>query len=150
MTDDKRRELNRQRQAAYRARQRDADRERARIQGAPEGWDARRGDPVIFDPAPWKQHGLCIGTSVEIWFPERGDETRQQKALCAGCPVKWQCLRYSLDGLDRHGIWGGTSERDRRAIRAGRHRLSPDVIRLNARAEARYLPEDVWQAKEGA
>ncbi|MEZ5311676.1 MAG: WhiB family transcriptional regulator [Microthrixaceae bacterium] len=36
--------------------------------------------------------------------------------VCATCPVKTQCLEYALANRIDHGVWGGTSERERRRI----------------------------------
>ena len=44
------------------------------------------------------------------------------KAVCAGCPVREACLEFALANDERWGVWGGTSERQRRAMRAVRVR----------------------------
>jgi len=106
----------------------------------------------LFRRAPWMRFGACVGMPTDEFYPERGamDQVEQARAVCADCPVKWQCLDYAIAMTDRNGIWGGKSERERRAIRGGHSPLSRKAVTINARAEARYLPEDVWQAKEGA
>ena len=38
------------------------------------------------------------------------------KVVCIGCPVQRECLEYALDNGE-YGVWGGTSERERRRIR---------------------------------
>lgn len=38
------------------------------------------------------------------------------KKICSGCPVQPACLAYALDAKVGHGVWGGTSERERRRI----------------------------------
>jgi WhiB family redox-sensing transcriptional regulator len=44
----------------------------------------------------------------------------QAKSVCARCPVRAECLAYALDnGLD-HGIFGGATEAERRAVRRAR------------------------------
>jgi WhiB family redox-sensing transcriptional regulator len=64
---------------------------------------------------------LCANTpglTDEAFFPERGESTREAKAICRQCPVRDQCLEY---GLGEHfGIWGGTSGRERQRIRRQR------------------------------
>ena len=42
------------------------------------------------------------------------------KALCAGCPVRTECLEYALCDPDTEGVWGGTSLCQRRTLREGR------------------------------
>jgi len=69
----------------------------------------------------WRHDAACRDTDPELFFPvtERGPGARQTaeaKAVCARCPVADRCLRYAVDsGLD-HGIFGGTTETERRAL----------------------------------
>ena len=65
----------------------------------------------------WQPLGLCSQTDPEVFFPEKGGSTRSAKEVCNSCEVKPQCLKYALDNDERFGIWGGTSERDRRKLR---------------------------------
>lgn len=52
------------------------------------------------------------------WFhPERGESTREAKAVCATCAVRIDCLRWAINTYQRFGVWGGASERERRRIR---------------------------------
>ena len=44
-------------------------------------------------------------------------QTEQAKAVCARCPVRAQCLEYALDNALDHGIYGGTTESERRTLR---------------------------------
>ncbi|MGH9194816.1 MAG: WhiB family transcriptional regulator, partial [Acidimicrobiia bacterium] len=37
--------------------------------------------------------------------------------VCTQCPVALECLRYALANREQFGIWGGTSERERRKLR---------------------------------
>ena len=39
------------------------------------------------------------------------------KEICGTCKVKDQCLNHALQNHISHGVWGGTSERQRRRIR---------------------------------
>jgi WhiB family transcriptional regulator, redox-sensing transcriptional regulator len=73
----------------------------------------------------WRQRAACRDQDPELFFPvsEIGPGARQAdraKAVCARCPVRTACLEYALDnGLD-HGIFGGTTETERRALRRAR------------------------------
>jgi hypothetical protein len=58
--------------------------------------------------------------SKHIFFPERGDDDRPGKRICSTCPVKAFCLEYAIEAGEKHGIWGGTSERQRRSMRRER------------------------------
>jgi WhiB family redox-sensing transcriptional regulator len=68
----------------------------------------------------WRLEGLCAETDPEAFFPEKGGSTRDAKRVCAGCPVRLECLEYALGNDERFGIWGGLSERERRRVRLQR------------------------------
>lgn len=68
----------------------------------------------------WQRAGLCFGQGTELWFPPRGTPIPQiakAKAICKQCPIRQKCLDYALWHGDRHGIWGGTTEMERRRMR---------------------------------
>lgn len=73
-------------------------------------------------PQPWIAQGACHGKDPDLFFPGQGESTREAKAVCAGCPVREQCLDYALEHGEKFGIWGGTSERERRRLRTQRRR----------------------------
>lgn len=64
--------------------------------------------------------GLCAQTDPEAFFPEKGESTAAAKRTCLACDVRVECLQWALDTGERFGVWGGKSERERRAIRAAR------------------------------
>jgi WhiB family transcriptional regulator, redox-sensing transcriptional regulator len=68
----------------------------------------------------WQARALCAEVGGELFFPTKGGSTLAAKRICAACPVKAQCLDYALSlpkDLDRDGILGGLSVRERRALR---------------------------------
>jgi WhiB family redox-sensing transcriptional regulator len=70
--------------------------------------------------ASWQNYANCLGVDPDLFFPERGASTREAKEVCRGCVVTENCLEYALANGDKFGIWGGTSERERRRIRRAR------------------------------
>lgn len=68
----------------------------------------------------WFAEAACRGRRKEIFFPTRGETTAPAKTICAGCPVRAECLDYALANHEHHGIWGGTSEQERRNMRRRR------------------------------
>ena len=79
---------------------------------------------VIMTPADlaelrWQDKALCAQVDPEIFFPEKGGSVRDPKRICGMCDVRAECLDYALTHEDagRFGIWGGTSERERRTLR---------------------------------
>lgn len=68
----------------------------------------------------WQDLAVCAQTDPASFFPSKGESTREAKAICGGCEARPDCLEYALDNDIRHGIWGGTSERERKKLRQGR------------------------------
>jgi WhiB family redox-sensing transcriptional regulator len=69
----------------------------------------------------WREYAACRDADPELFFPvsEVGPGARQvaaAKAVCAGCPVRARCLDYAVDNALDHGVFGGTTERDRRTL----------------------------------
>ena len=78
---------------------------------------------------PFDGSQLCAQTDPELWFPTADNQTgKTAKSLCRKCPWKEQCLTYALHH-DLTGIWGATTERERRGIRKS----------LGIRAQPMYL-----------
>jgi WhiB family transcriptional regulator, redox-sensing transcriptional regulator len=65
----------------------------------------------------WFAEAECRGAPQHIFYPHRGEPTEAAKAICARCPVSVECLAYALDHGEQIGVWGGASERERRAMR---------------------------------
>jgi WhiB family redox-sensing transcriptional regulator len=76
----------------------------------------------------WRRAAACLGHDVSVFFPEDGDHeesTARAKAVCATCPVQPRCLQHALDYREHNGIWGGTTEAERRRIlRQQRRRIA--------------------------
>lgn len=63
-----------------------------------------------------------MGKDPDIWFPGRSkgpNGANEAKAICAGCPVRKECLDYALENEMEYGIWGGTSPTERRRMTNG-------------------------------
>ena len=78
----------------------------------------------------WQVDAACRGMMADpenkdLFYPERGSSTKEPKKICASCPVKKECLDYGLMKGEKFGIWGGTSERERRKIRKERTKADP-------------------------
>ncbi len=69
---------------------------------------------------PWRDAAACRG-STQIFFPEQGGNWKDPKELCMSCPVRVECLDFALRSGEKHGIWGGKSERQRREMRQVAH-----------------------------
>jgi WhiB family redox-sensing transcriptional regulator len=67
----------------------------------------------------WMSDGACVDEDPDLWFPEKGKPT-EAKLICACCQVRDRCLDYAIEHNEVHGIWAGTTEKDRRRIRRER------------------------------
>jgi hypothetical protein len=77
----------------------------------------------------WRAKAACAAPTVdpELFFPEAGEGWKavQAKQVCSGCSVRTSCLHEALtgpqaQGEDVYGIFGGTSQAERRRLR-GQH-----------------------------
>lgn len=74
----------------------------------------------------WEQ-AACQTADPELFFPVAGGgagvaEIARAKAVCSRCPVRTRCLDYAIESGQAHGVWGGTTVDERRAIAARRRR----------------------------
>ncbi|MFD3619522.1 WhiB family transcriptional regulator [Streptomyces sp. NPDC058676] len=79
----------------------------------------------------WRDHAACRQEDPDLFFPIGSTgpalvQQEQAKAVCRRCPVREPCLQWALDTGQTLGVWGGTSENERRALRrrAGSRRNS--------------------------
>lgn len=72
----------------------------------------------------WTASASCGAGHVapDALFAE-GSAQREARTVCFGCPVRLQCLADALDSRTDFGVWGGMTERERRALL----RRRPDV-----------------------
>ncbi len=81
---------------------------------------AREAGPYragLFDRAPWMSVAACRGMDTEQFYPPRGGDVAGPRAVCADCPVRQECRDYAIAHGDPFGIWGGTTGKQRRAVR---------------------------------
>jgi WhiB family redox-sensing transcriptional regulator len=71
----------------------------------------------------WRADAACTGMDVNLWFLPRSVHPAQALEVCAGCPVREQCLDAALleEGTaSPHGVRGGLTAAQR--MRLGRQR----------------------------
>lgn len=75
----------------------------------------------------WKIHGRCAThPNSDLWYPDTGRDSERAQQLCAECPVREQCYQHAITRPERYGIWGGTTETERRRITAQQARNTPN------------------------
>ncbi|MBI4728650.1 MAG: WhiB family transcriptional regulator [Acidobacteria bacterium] len=70
----------------------------------------------------------CRGADPNLFFApnhaekkeEREEREATAKGLCGECPARGACLDFALATREPHGVWGGLTEIERRAILAKR------------------------------
>ena len=72
--------------------------------------------------ADWTARAACKGTDPDELFVQGAAQNRA-KLICRGCTVRTECLADALDNRIEFGVWGGMTERERRALL----RRRPDV-----------------------
>lgn len=65
--------------------------------------------------AGWRDRAACRGMSPNVFHPENHAPKawREARAICAGCEVRVECLRFAVDTGEMHGVWGGMSPKER-------------------------------------
>src|SRR5690606_30540313 len=70
----------------------------------------------------WTARAACRNADPDALFVQGAAQNRA-KLICRGCPVRTECLADALDNRIEFGVWGGMTERERRALL----RRRPDV-----------------------
>jgi WhiB family transcriptional regulator, redox-sensing transcriptional regulator len=75
----------------------------------------------------WQHNAACLTEDPELFFPIGSTgpavwQAEEAKTVCRRCPVMTQCLTWALDTGIEHGVWGGQTEEERRALRRRRAR----------------------------
>lgn len=72
------------------------------------------------DAAEWRDLAACQGLDVRLFYPDSGQRSGPAISVCSGCRVRAACLEHALATGEAHGVWGGATEDERRAIRRAR------------------------------
>ena len=70
----------------------------------------------------WRTSSACSDTDPSLFFPVGTtgpalEQIASAKAVCDTCDAKEPCLQFALSTNQDSGIWGGTSEEERRQLR---------------------------------
>lgn len=88
-----------------------------------------------WDSDEWREDASCRTSHPDLFFPigasqSAVDLVEAAKAVCNECLVRPACLEFALVTNQESGVWGGTSEEERRRLRRNwladrrRHRLA--------------------------
>ena len=70
----------------------------------------------------WRVNAACRDTDPELFFPigttgPAIDQIESAKEVCVGCMARGDCLDFAIATNQDSGVWGGTTEDERRSIR---------------------------------
>jgi WhiB family transcriptional regulator, redox-sensing transcriptional regulator len=70
----------------------------------------------------WWSRAACLTSDPDLFFPVSSSgpalsQVRRAKAICARCEIRQPCFDYALESGPIQGIWGGTTEEERRRFR---------------------------------
>lgn len=77
---------------------------------------------IEWDIDDWRDNAACRDTDPDLFFPigttgPAIDQIDSAKAVCLTCEAQDACLEFALATNQESGIWGGTSEEERRRLR---------------------------------
>lgn len=70
----------------------------------------------------WRPTAACRDLDTNLFFPvgvtgPAVDQIEAAKSICQGCSVQADCLEFALATNQEAGVWGGTTEDERRVLR---------------------------------
>jgi WhiB family redox-sensing transcriptional regulator len=79
-------------------------------------------EPYQIEQDDWRDHAACRDTNPDLFFPVGTtgpaiEQIDQAKAVCNECESQSACLEFALITNQDSGVWGGTSEEERRKLR---------------------------------
>lgn len=92
----------------------------------------------------WQAMGECRSIADDTWFPESTDAEHRVAAVtrCSFCPVRRSCLAFALSEGEDYGIWGGTTDVQRDALRVD---LADGVPVVDVLDSATIRPAYLWR-----
>ncbi|MDO4612782.1 MAG: WhiB family transcriptional regulator [Actinomycetaceae bacterium] len=69
----------------------------------------------VNDDQTWAARALCANDEPDALFVQ-GAAQRQVRSRCFACEVRLECLADALQSEANFGVWGGLTERERRAM----------------------------------
>lgn len=80
----------------------------------------------------WRHEAACRTHDPEVFFPIGSSgpalvQVERAKRICRSCPALEPCLEWAVESGQEAGVWGATSEDERRALRRQRTRTARTV-----------------------
>jgi WhiB family transcriptional regulator, redox-sensing transcriptional regulator len=75
----------------------------------------RQGGTDVSD-IEWQLRAACRPEPIERFYANDPEDVRSALEICRGCPVRVECLEAAVARGEWFGVWGGTTERERRRL----------------------------------
>jgi WhiB family redox-sensing transcriptional regulator len=77
---------------------------------------------IDWDGDFWRERVSCRDTDPDLFFPigstgQAVEQIEAAKAVCRSCDAQSECLEFALATNQESGVWGATSEEERRKLR---------------------------------
>lgn len=77
---------------------------------------------IEWDTDDWRKNAACRDTDPDLFFPvgttgQAVDQIEAARGVCFACDAREDCLEFALATNQESGVWGGTSEEERRKLR---------------------------------
>jgi hypothetical protein len=110
----------------------------------PELTDDQRAELAAHVLDGWQTMGECRSVADDTWFPDTAQTVLRATAVarCGFCPVRRSCLAYALSEGEDYGIWGGTTDVQRDALRVD---LADGVPVVDVLDSATIRPAYLWR-----
>ena len=89
----------------------------------------------------WHAEAACKGADTNLFFPGQGESLEPALLYCRMCPVASECLEEAFRNGERHGVYGGMSERDRRLERRRRRKGKVRIDARQPKPEQKFPPK---------
>ena len=97
----------------------------------------------------WVSQARCRSAHPDEMFV-RGAKQRKAAAICRHCPVIAECAADALDNHVEFGVWGGMTERHRRALLKQHPEVASWAEFFAAQREHRIAGQDPPGFRQGA
>lgn len=64
----------------------------------------------------WQLRAACRTSDAELFFAVDAESVGAALAVCDACEVRAPCLALAMVNREHFGVWGGTTETERRRV----------------------------------
>jgi len=98
----------------------------------------------------WTAQAACRTSDPDELFVQGAAQNRA-KVICSRCVVRTECLADALDNRVEFGVWGGMTERERRALLRRRPQVTSwRELLISARDEYRRAVDPAAEVSQAS